>query len=233
MKITNLLAISLVLLCFSSCKNKLELKPIEKTDPLEFVKDSVSFMFDGKTYSDARFFSGYKGSNLLANIKVDSIVKTIYYYSSAKDSVMYTHTYGFDVEGPRIDITFLKKFNFNEMVKVTNWLPKDFNGFYKLGKRHYALDFGRDNSENGVAISINNGIIYKTFGSESFQKPPLLEQNSQVLSNFEIITFKKLGNDDYILEAKFNAKVFDENKNSKDIQNGFLRLRLNLKNQKY
>jgi hypothetical protein len=113
------------------------------------------------------------------------------------------------------------------MQRVALLVPKDLTDIFKVGTKNYALDFDRDNKQNGVALSIrHNNISYKTYGSDSFRTPPLLSPDAQKGSKFEVINLKELKSGAYILEAKFNARVFDEFKNSLQLENGYLRLRI-------
>ena len=120
---------------------------------------------------------------------------------------------------------------------MTNGLlfqPKNPKDFYAIGSRNYALDFERDNSQNGIAIRINNQGSFKTYGLDSFRIPPVLNTDAQKNSKFEITSVKKSKSGLYILEAKFNATVFDaEYRVSKTIDNGYFRINLGLLDEYY
>lgn len=93
---------------------------------------------------------------------------------------------------------------------------------FTAGSKNYVLDYGRDNIQNGIAFKISDG--FKTYGSDSFRKPPQLNPDAQKDSKFEITSLRKLSSGDYILEAKFNALVFNDNNERKNLENGYLRL---------
>lgn len=229
MKFKNLLGLSLALLCLFACKKNdsiLEHPAIEKVDALENAKDSISYTIDGTIYNTAKFSSAYLTSNLQPNSKVDSIVKNIYYISGDQDSVLYAKTFSIHNDKLKVNVTFIKKYSKNVMRKALLWIPNDLSDLYKVGPRNYAIDFERNNSQNGIAISIADQKSYKTFGSDTFRTPPLLSADTHKESYFEIISLKKLTSGIYILEAKFNTTVFDNENHSKKLNNGYLRLRL-------
>jgi hypothetical protein len=54
--------------------------------------------------------------------------------------------------------------------------------------------------------------------------PATITQASENGSIFQIMTFKKLSNGNYLLEAKFNATLFDRNEKPVKIDNGYGRI---------
>jgi len=225
MKIKVLLVLAIPLFIFACKKDSpvIEEPAIEKEDPLEYAKDSISYNIDGATYSLARFSSFYSAGYEDPYAKVDSIVKNAYYISGNKDSVLYSRKYGIYNDNAKVDVIFIKTYSkasiLTEGIIVK---PKNLIDLFTAGSRNYAIDFGRDNTQNGIAISISDG--FKTFGSESFYIPPQLSPDAQKDSKFEITSLRKLKSGTYILEAKFNATLFNEKNASKKLQNGYLRL---------
>ena len=108
------------------------------------------------------------------------------------------------------------------MVQGLVLMPKNVIDLFTAGSRHYAIDYGRDNIQNGIALSISDG--FKTYGSDSFRTSPQLSPDAQKYSKFEITSLRKLKSGTYILEAKFDVLVFNEKNESKKLQNGYLRL---------
>jgi len=218
--------LAFALFFFAACKkDNPTIEPplvIEKEDPLEYAKDSISYSIDGITYKVSKFSSFYSAGNRQPYSKVDSIVKNAYYISGLKDSVSYSRKYGIYNEGESVDVIFIKTYNKASMLQSLVLRPKDMMDLFAVGTRNYALDYGRDNIQNGVALSISNG--FKTYGSESFRTPPQLGPDAQKNSKFEITSLKKLKSGTYILEAKFNAMVYNEKNESKKLENGYLRL---------
>ena len=224
MKNKHLLGIAIALLFFAACKkdNPITEPPaIEKEDPLEYAKDSISYSIDGITYKLSDFSSFSGASNRQPYSKVDSIVNNGYYISGIKDSVLYSRIYGIYTDGQKVDVIFIKTYSKASMVQSVILRPKDVMDLFTVGTRNYALDYGRDNIQNGVAISLYGG--FNTFSSQSF-RTPLLSPDAQKNSKFEIISLKKLKSGTSILEAKFNATVYNEKNVSKKLENGYLRL---------
>jgi len=233
MKSKNLLGLGIALFCLSACKKDKSAvgPPVEKIDKTEMVLDSTSYVLDGKLYTEAKYSSGWRVENLQSNAKVDSIINHAYYISGDKDSVMYAKTFTFYDSGPIINFVFIKKFNKRELINGFLHQPNDLKGFYSVGARNYAFDYGRDNTQNGIAISINNP-TFKTYGSDSFGAPPTLNADAHKNSKFEIISLKKSKSGIYTLEAKFNTTLFNDNNESKAITNGYLKINLGLLDDK-
>lgn len=90
----------------------------------------------------------------------------------------------------------------------------------------YSTDFWRNNSISGIAIRlINDYGDFKSYGQSDLAKPASVTQTDQIDSKFEIISIQKRKSD-YLLEAKFNVNVFDDNKQVQKIENGYLRFRV-------
>lgn len=227
MKFKHLLGIAIALIFFAACKKEdpvNEPTTTEKEDPLEYAKDSISYSIDGKTYSTAKFSSTAGAGNYQPNSKVDSIVKGAYYISGNKDSVLYSKRFAIYNDDRIVNVTFIKTYSKNVMRQVLILVPNDVYDLFKVGSRNYALDFERDNKQNGIALSIYDKGTYKTFGSDSFRNPPTLSPDAQKDSKFEVTSFRKLKSGTYVLEAKFNATVFNSENHSKKLDNGYLRI---------
>ncbi|MCX2494105.1 hypothetical protein OQX63_11520 [Pedobacter sp. PF22-3] len=226
MKNKHLLGIAIALFFFAACKkdNPIIEPPvvIEKEDPLEYAHDSISYSIDGITYKLSEYSSLSGAGNRQPYSKVDSIVGNAYYISGIKDSVLYSRDYGIYTDGKKVDVIFIKTYKKTSMLQSLILRPKDVMDLFTVGTRNYALDYDRDNIQNGVAISLSDG--YKTYGSDDFRRPPLLSSDAQKNSKFEITSLKTLKSGTYILEAKFNAMVYNEKNVSKKLENGYLRL---------
>lgn len=240
MKTKNLIGLGIALICLTACKKEkpsVEPEPVitKKIDPLELLRDSISYTIDGKQLIQRRS-EGRSGSiiNDIANAKLDSLVKYQEYKSGDKDSVMFGRGFHFvDENRNSIEIQFLKKYNRNQAQPKTNqtafFIPSDKLDLFSTGEKKFALDFTRNNSQNGITLELN-GEYYglQTYGYSSlfYQKP--LSQELQKDSKFEIIKLQKLESGKYLLEAKFNASVYRaDGTNLKKIENGYLRLKLN------
>lgn len=244
MKFKNLLGLSLALLCLAACKKEgpgIEPPVIEKPDPLELLKDSASYIIDGKQMVLRKSQSRSNSlRNALANVKLDSLVKQKEYTSSDKDSVMFGVGFPFEGEGRNgIDISFLKKYNKNQAQPQTNqtifFVPKDKLDLFSIGERKFAMDFSRNNSQNGIVFELfgdNYGL--QTNGYSSLAYHVLLKPELQSQSKFEVTNLQKLKSGKYLLEAKFNASVYrGDGTNIKKIEKGYLRLIINPENLYY
>ncbi|SFA48789.1 hypothetical protein SAMN04488511_107220 [Pedobacter suwonensis] len=225
MKSNSFLGLAVALFFFAACKkdNPVIEPPaiIEKEDALEYARDSISYNIDGLTYNFSESSSFSRAGNRQPHSKVDSIVNNAYYISGIKDSVLYSRNYGMYNNGKKVDVTFIKTYKKASMLQSVILRPTDVMDLFTVGTRNYVLDYGRDNIQNGIAISISGG--FTTFGSDSFSMPPL-SSDAQKNSKFEITSLKKLKSGTYILEAKFNATVYNYQNVSKKLENGYLRL---------
>ena len=213
---------------FAACKkeNLLNEQYVEKQDPWEFLKDSISYSINGITYGAARYSSNDQWETLEPYSKIDSIVNNSYYIGGIKDSVLHTTCYNIYNDTLTVTVRFIKTYHKTRLLNGDFLRPEKFAKLFALGSRNYAIDFERDNTQNGVAISINDG--FKTYGSRSFMSPPQLSPDAQKDSKFEIISIKKSSSGFCILEAKFNATVFNWKNESKKLENGYLRLNLGI-----
>ena len=240
MKIKNLLSLGMVVLCLAACKKDNPViepptTPIEKPDPLELLKDSVSYIIDGKLRVQRKSENRSNSlRNALANVKLDSLVKQKEYTSGDKDSVMFGRGFLFeDEERNGIEISFLKKYNKNQAQQQTNqgilFIPRDKLDLLSVGERKFAMDFTRNNSQNGIVFELQGDYYrFQTNGYSSLAYHQLLKPELQNGSKFEITSIQKLKSGKYILEAKFNASVYwGDGTNVKKIENGYLRIKLN------
>jgi len=225
LKINNLLWLAITVFLFAACKrNKLLDEPSVSNEEaaLEYTKDSIAYTIDGVSYNQSKFFS-YNGSgNREPHSKIDSIVNYNYYISGLQDSVLYSRNYAIYNAHRSVEVIFIKTYNKDAMMQAFLWRPKDMMNLFTVGSRNYVLDYGRDNIQNGIALKISDG--FKTYGSDSFRMPPQLNPDAQKDSKFEITSLRKLSSGNYILEAKFNALVFNDNNERKKLENGYLRL---------
>lgn len=247
MKTKNLLGLAMALMCLAACKKENPIieptKPpsVEQPDPFELLRDSVSYMLDGKQMVLKKSKSRSNSlRNALANVKLDSLVKQKEYTSSDKDSVMFGVGFLFeDEERNGIEISLLKKYNKNQAQSQTNqailFVPKNKLDLFSVGERKFAMDFSRNNSQDGVVFELfgdNYGLQTNGYSSLAFHAP--LKPELQNQSKFEVTNLQKLKSGKYLLEAKFNASVYrGDGSNIKKIERGYLRLIINPENLYY
>jgi hypothetical protein len=232
MKISPFFCGVFALCLFAACKkdDSTTVPEVSKPDPLTLLKDSCSFEIDGNLYSfNSRGKWGW--SNGQVNARLDSTVKGVEYYSGDKDSVMIGVMYGLSGyynsnKYGNIEITFLKKYRKDEANK--NWtnslIYRNKEDLFQLGNYKFSSDYQRENTQNGIAISMNIGGTFSTFSEYPLRRPTTITSASHLNSKFEIIRSVKLSNGAYLLEAKFNTTVFDgDEKIKKNVKNGYLR----------
>lgn len=214
---------------FAACKKDNTVPAELKPDPLLALGDSCSFQVEGKSYSlTSRNSMGVRNAPANRN-KLDSVVKGVKYYSGDKDSIAFSRNYAFfnGSAGSSFKIYFIKKYNKNEMEKnVWNtFLPKNTEELFQVGQYKYAVDYGKEDAMDGIAIGFSAGQSFYSYSNAFPGRPTSITPESQQQSKFEIIRFVKLTNGSYLLEAKFNATVFDYDETvKKNIENGYLRL---------
>lgn len=235
MKFKNLLWLSLALAFFCACKkdNPTIEPPIEKTNLLSLISDSAAYIIDGKliTVNKVNSFGGF---NLQPNSKIDSIVNHSKYISGDKDSIMFGQRYDIhDLDYHNdISVVFAKKFNkknMNSNNSIWSNTPKNYLDMFYIGNYPYAVDLYNENTQDGVAIFVHNeNQSYKTSGPDFFGQATTIKKDVQKNSKFEVIKLTKLKTGSYMLEAKFSATIFDREEKPKKIENGYLRLKLNI-----
>lgn len=241
MKTNKLIGLAIALFCLAACKKEnpiIEPPVIEKSDPIELLKDSIFYIIDGKQMVQKKSEDRSNSlKNAVANVKLDSLVKQKEYTSGDKDSVMFGVGFLFgDGDRNKIEISLLKKYNKNQAQPQTNqtssFVPKDKLDLFSVGERKFAMDFSRNNSQNGVVFELfgdNYGL--QTNGYPSLAYHALLKPELQSQSKFEITNLQKLKSGRYLLEAIFNASVYrGDGTNIKRIENGYLRLIINPEN---
>lgn len=235
MKNRNLLGLLLVLFFLASCKkDNLTIEPpMEKPDASALLRDSAAYTIDGKliTVNKVNSFGGF---NLQPNSKIDSIINYASYISGDKDSIMFGQRYDIhDVDYHNdISVVFAKKFNkknLNSNNSLWSNTPKNYLEMFYTGNYPYAVDLYKENTQDGVAIFVRTeNQSFKTSGPDIFGQPTTIKKNAQKDSKFEVTKLTKLKTGSYMLEAKFSATIFDHEEKSKKIENGYLRLKLNI-----
>jgi len=225
MKIKYLLAFAITACMASACKKNSqfpeELPTTAQEADAPLIRDSISYRVDGITHNVSRH-SSWRGSGMYQPYsKVDSIVGNTYYISGIKDSILYSRNYQIYDDHPTIEVIFIKTYHTAEMTP-NGMRPLNEKELFTAGARNYAIDFGRDNKQNGVAFRFPGG--YQTDGSDSFYAPQRLSADAQKDSKFEITSFKKSKSGIYILEATFSATAYNDKNESKKIENGYLRI---------
>ncbi len=85
---------------------------------------------------------------------------------------------------------------------------------------------------NGVAIQIYKksavGGMLSTYSPLPLAQPTTVNKSAQLNATFQVITFKQTDTNQYLLEAKFSATVFDGNETPVNLTNGYVRLSIYL-----
>lgn len=208
----------------SACKKEKTAKEFEPP----VLKDSVSYTVNGKSYVSNKI---EKGTTLTtqSNTKITSGVNFNYLIQGDKDSLLFVRDFTIKADKSFVILSFIKVYNNGETEYSTEnnggWLnyPKSKTDIFSPGIYKYATDFWRNNSISGIAIRmINDKGDFRSYGQSDLNKPASVTQTDQKDSKFEIISIQKRKSD-YLLEARFNLSVFDENKQVQKIENGYLR----------
>jgi hypothetical protein len=234
------LALLLSIVVITSCKKSvyLESVPVALTevDTLEtngYKFDYVSIVIDGKTYICKDNGGSYTWGHTIANRKIDFIDKGgIHLDKGHPDSLLYFRDYGISNDSTlHMRVLFCKKYAKKDLVKeVIWWYPKNQLDLFKPGLQNFATDWQRENSYDGVGLSLSlkNGDKYETYSTYSQQYPNLsttISNNSQSGSHFNIVKLAYTKRGDYI-EANFKLKIFNPKEESKTIEKGFMRLQV-------
>ena len=224
MKQVNVLGLFVVVLMLSACTKENILKEAETP----IINDSVSYTVNGKKYVSNKI---ERGTTLTtqSNKKITSGVNFNYWIQGDKDSILFVRDYTIKADKSFMIMSFIKVYNNNETEHTNenngSYLnyPKNKTDIFSAGMYKYSTDFWRNNSISGIAIRlINNNGDFKSYGQSDLGKPASVTQTDQIDSKFEIISIQKRESD-YLLEAKFNLTVFDDNKQIQKIENGYLR----------
>jgi hypothetical protein len=199
----------------------------EKPDPLELVADSGSYTLNGKVYT-LQSSGSMRVLNADPNLKVDSVINRAAYISGNKDSVFFARTYALTKVkgGGLMEISFFKKYSKKEMNKnpLGMYVPIDLLDLIHVGKYDFQVDYTRVNANNGVAIDLfGSG---QTFSNRSLAEPTQIKQESENGTHFEVTTFKSLKSGGILLEAKFDAVIFDNNEMPQKVTDGYIRMRI-------
>lgn len=215
----------LIVFFFAACKKdiKTPVSPV-KTNPVVFQADSASYTIDGKTYTlDNQ--GAVEVGNTEADRKLDSVADNNHYYISGnKDSIFFYRTFNLrsSKTGDGMALSFFKKYAAKDMVSQLIYYPVNQADLFKTGDYQFGTDFTRENATNGVALAVNG--IGQTYSNAILGTPSAISPASENGASFEILNFKQIENDQYLLEAKFNAMIFDSNGPAKQLTNGYVRI---------
>jgi len=224
MKLVNILGLLAVLIALSACK-----KENTVNEPsITLLKDSASYIVNGKKYVSNKIERGPTFTTQ-SNTKITSGVNFNYLIQGDKDSILFVRDFTIKADKSFMILSFIKVYN-NAETENTNEnnggylnYPKNKTDIFSKAMYKYSTDFWRNNSISGIAIRlINNNGDFKSYGQSDLAKPASVTQTDQIDSKFEIISIQKRKSD-YLLEAKFNLNVFDDNKQVQKIENGYLR----------
>jgi hypothetical protein len=238
----NLICSVLILFAFSACKK--EHTPAKSTDPeitnsqIAAVSDSASYTIDGRIYTAAAISTSTPEGNQSVNQKAvfnNNGTMVNWDIIGDKDSILFyrENTVSGTKDRASITISFAKKFNKKQLTMdafMYHPTSADILGLFTKGKHPYAEDYTRENTENGVAISVSvvakEYPTYSSYIPKPIQMPTKLKAGFQNNSTFEILSFVKNKNGGYNLEAKFSAYVFNDKEEQKKLENGYIRLHI-------
>lgn len=237
MKKIAILGLALLTVTLGACKKENSLQVNEKqTTQANTLPDSVSFSVDGKQYIATD--PGEQGAgNAEANRKLDSVnLKTSTKYISVdKDSIQFYRNKSYlsvdKAPFANFEIYFIK--NYAKTATVSDSFiryPKNYDDMFKSGDQPFATDFTRNNSRNGVALTVMlDGGVYNSYVSKFLGTSTTLDYNTmQNGSSFKIISVKKNGPYTYQIEARFKLNVYSADEATQlKITDGYLRISSN------
>ncbi|WP_158826346.1 hypothetical protein [Mucilaginibacter lacusdianchii] len=231
------LTVLIVVAALQSCKkdNGQQAEPPAPVSEKAIVyTDSITFSLNNKIYAfDQRFTTGV--GNQPVNIKKSASVieggklayeTGGYHWYGVPDSTLYSVSYGFMLKetSKRLSIYFNKKYNDKELQKEGLLLkPKSNLEIFKVGNIPFAVDLDKENTMDGVAIDFDN-LTTKIPGATILVRSSL-STSIQNNSSFQITKVEKLKDSIYLIEAKFEANLYDENAQLYRLKNGFMRIR--------
>lgn len=214
----------IALLFAASCKETepiiTDMVELEEARPV-YLPDSVSFKVDGKTYTtdNKGAISSLGFGNSGINYRLSDTLAEWYstagnrYWIGAADSVQYTSMYKKQLDGGNIGFTYIKNYRKSDTMKDWMYLPKKDIGFYHLGKYNYALDFQRNNQQEGVAIEVRiDNVIFSgtSYTTKTLNQESTFSKIAQDDANFEILKIVDLKGTDFVrIEGKFEVNIFD------------------------
>ncbi|RYY34029.1 MAG: hypothetical protein EOP46_14745 [Sphingobacteriaceae bacterium] len=233
-----------------SCKKETKPSSPETVNPIPADKtplpqDSISFTIQEEKYVFSNIKTAGVG-NLAMNIKPFKEVKDIgklayetggYYWYGEPDSTLYSLFFEMlsDDYNNRLSVSFNKKFKDSDLQKGTS-LRKLTNNIimFEPGKLPYAVDIEKENTLEGICIDFSGRRLNLNASTRvpgfSILVRSDLDNNIQSNSTFEITSLKHVRDEIYIIEAKFEANLFDEQENAYRLKNGYMRIKGNMTN---
>lgn len=232
----------LLLFAISACKK--DAVPVEPEE-VKIVKDSVSFLLNGKNYVCSEQKSVGVGNRQI-NIKPSMTLINDqdweyhtggFYWYGEKDSLLYDTFFGLTSSDyhNRINISFSKKYHRNELpLRVFNvFVPSDNSKIFKAGLQPFAVDLNLENTMDGISIEVS---IQDLKSQLSTYMPAFsilirtdLTNDIQKNSRFEITKVQKLNEKLHLLEGRFEVNLFDEAGKMYKLENGFFRFPVTMK----
>lgn len=223
----------LALLLFAACKKDNNNNTVKPTTPVTTntqevtVADSGSYTINGKVYR-LNNIAQIQTGNSEADVKLDSVVSySQYKESSSKDSIYFFHTYDLNGKGAQgLTLALFKKYSKYDMNKQFVYMPNNLTDIFTPGNYVFAVDYMRENATNGVAIQIAG--IGSTYSTNPLVVPTTITADKEKNAHFEITKLTHVTGNQYILEAKFDATLFDDDENPTNVDNGYIRLNINI-----
>lgn len=230
---------------FQSCKKDDIVKPIDSESPsgvyqpinsITEYSDSISFDIGDKHYHFNQTNSiGIGNSQINVKAYNNAIPGRTYatvtagkFWYGAIDSTMYSAIFGLrsDLnERSTLEIYFNKKFKINELDSAFRTLtPKNQFGVFKIGNQSFAIDYGKENTRDGVVfnLSLSNHFLSSlkpgfSIALQSFKMD--IQDNSM----FEITKIEHIEGNKYLVEAKFVLNLFDNEERLYRVEKGYMR----------
>ncbi len=156
-----------------------------------------------------------------------------FYWYGVPDSTLYSVFYGFPsvVSGNELDVSFTKRYKDGVLTRQGALLVADNHlDIIKKGKQSFAVDYDKENTMDGIVIELykQGKFLTTAIPGSSILVRSNLKNDIQNNSSFEITKVEQIQDDRYVVEARFDVNLFDEDAKLYRAANGFLRFTTNM-----
>jgi hypothetical protein len=231
----------LVVLLATACKkDEVIVEPEIPELEIKYPGDSTSFTIAGKHYANElgtptrSHGASNRGTNMKRSAKEGDWSWNLggEYWVGAADSVQYSSFSKTTLDNDEGSVTFefAKIYQRNSILYIGGfYLPRTEENYYTIGDYKYAVDFKREGKNEGVAIEISLrklGLL-TSYSQLLLTRKSSLTADSHRNSRFKIVKITEEKTTDYIvLEATFEADLFDEKENAVKVTDGYIRIRV-------
>lgn len=205
-------------------------------------RDSISFTLENTTYSSTKL-NGFGFANKQSNIKPYADILNNrdaayviggYWWYGEKDSLLFEHTYSFEVPGlSNISFGISQKFATDDLTQINDlFVPITDDTTFRVGAKSFAIDRDLENTTYGVSLELAPLKHIKRWSTSAPASSVVLRsklnKNIQDDSYFQIVNIDSLADNSVRIEAHFEANIYDEMGSTYRLKDGFLRFKTKL-----